>query len=161
MVTGTLPHYRYRGARALVTLHEKQLRSFTLVWREADKISVELPETGDTAYESMKSLLRHVLDWSGRYLVWCCDVVGLGDPEIPAIPASIANEAQLDCYVEALLEKWRSPLSSVEREKFVKPEHLSPWGVYYCVDAMLEHAVMHPLRHELQLWELIREHRAV
>ena len=29
--------------------------------------------------------------------------------------------------------------------------YASAWGVDYCIDAMLEHAVMHPLRHTAQL----------
>jgi len=39
----------------------------------------------------------------------------------------------------------------------VKPEQLdgvearSRWGVSYSVDAMLEHAVMHPMRHAFQI----------
>jgi hypothetical protein len=31
----------------------------------------------------------------------------------------------------------------------------SRWNVHYCIDAMLEHAVMHPIRHTFQLQELL------
>jgi hypothetical protein len=40
-------------------------------------------------------------------------------------------------------------------EEFSKPVYSSRWGVNYCVDAMLEHAVMHPERHRFQLLELM------
>ena len=34
-------------------------------------------------------------------------------------------------------------------------EHLSRWKVTYCIDGMLEHAVMHPIRHRVQLEALL------
>lgn len=37
------------------------------------------------------------------------------------------------------------------------PEYPSRWKTLYCVDAMLEHAVMHPIRHAFQLEELMGE----
>ena len=54
-----------------------------------------------------------------------------------------------------LLEKWRTPLCNVEPKLFEDKNYKSNWGVEYCIDAMLEHAVMHPIRHEFQLKNLI------
>ena len=46
---------------------------------------------------------------------------------------------------------------NVEPELFEDKVYTSNWGVNYCIDAMLEHAVMHPIRHEFQLKNLIAE----
>ena len=49
------------------------------------------------------------------------------------------------------------PLVEVEEERFSKPEYVSNWGIRYCVDAMLEHAVVHAILHRVQLEELLEE----
>jgi hypothetical protein len=54
-----------------------------------------------------------------------------------------------------VLGGWREPLRAVGGEHFDRPEYASSWGTLYCIDAMLEHAVMHPLRHRFQLEELL------
>ena len=47
------------------------------------------------------------------------------------------------------------PLQEIEEKHFHSPCYQSRWGVDYCIDAMLEHAVMHPIRHVFQLEELM------
>ena len=65
--------------------------------------------------------------------------------------------AEAESHLEHLRERWRTSLADVEEERFDHPTHTSGWGVDYCVDAMLEHAVMHPMRHRFQLEEWIEE----
>ena len=56
--------------------------------------------------------------------------------------------------MEDILEAWRMPLSHLPASAFDAGGHEAWWGTPYSVDAMLEHAVMHPLRHEWQLRKL-------
>jgi hypothetical protein len=63
-----------------------------------------------------------------------------------------------DDYMEHVLERWRAPLREVSNEQLETPEYPSPWRTRYSIDAMLEHAVMHPIRHAFQLDELIKDH---
>ncbi len=151
----SLIDYQYRGARALVLLHEKHLLSFLETWKQAKRAGVVLPETEDPDYESMETLLTHVLGAARGYMVWICEQLGLPDPEIQ--PAPTANEvtASAETYVKHLSERWRVPLAEIPEELFHEPSYKSRWGVEYCVDAMLEHAVMHPIRHEFQLKEAL------
>ena len=79
------------------------------------------------------------------------------DPDIREIPGEKVVEAEADSYLEHLLHQWRIPLSAVAEEQFYKPEYQARWQTRYCIDAMLEHAVMHPIRHRFQLLELIAE----
>lgn len=157
--SGALKAYKYNGARALVLLHEQQLRSCLKTWRIAKKTNVQLPETGDRDYLNLDTLLQHVLRSAGGYMNWICKQLYLADPQILPAPGPAEIAAGADAYLEHLLERWRLPLAGVEPEKFEDRTYDSRWGVPYCIDAMLEHAVMHPMRHEFQLQNLIRDQR--
>jgi hypothetical protein len=152
-----LKKYRHRGARALVYLHEQHLRQFLNTWKKALASGVSLPETDDPSYESYNTLLRHVLRWARGYMNWICEKLHLPDPEIKPVPEADVIENEAENYLEHLLEKWREPLVDVPQERFYKPEFTAPWKSNYCIDAMLEHAVMHPIRHNFQLGELMQK----
>ena len=70
-------------------------------------------------------------------------------------PIAAFPEKEADEYLVHLLEKWRTPLAEVPIDKFEHGTYTSRWGTDYCIDAMLEHAVMHPIRHEFQLKTLM------
>jgi hypothetical protein len=148
--------YIYVGARALVLLHEEHLRRFLEVWKRARVAGVVLPRTEDPSYASMEALLRHVLRAARGYMTWICEVLELPDPEIRPTPEADVIEAQADAYLEHVVERWRDPLAHVSEERFHRPSYPSRWKVDYCIDAMLEHAVMHPIRHSFQLEKLMR-----
>ncbi|UCH27568.1 MAG: hypothetical protein JSV66_08025 [Trueperaceae bacterium] len=150
-----LADYSYRGARAMVLLHERHMRSFVTTWRRAKQSGIKLPVTDDLDYVSLEALLRHALSAARGYMVWMCEKLGLDDPGIDTVPATDEVEAQADRYLDHLLERWRLPLAGVEEERFGTTTYTSRWGVDYCIDAMLEHAVMHPIRHTFQLEELL------
>jgi hypothetical protein len=151
-----LAGYRYRGARALVLLHERELRAFLATFRRAQAWGVTLPETDDPDYASLETLLRHVLGAAGGYLRWATKVLDLPDPGVDPVPPVEAIDAEAEAYLEHVLDRWWSPLHDVPEERFEKA-YPSNWGTPYCVDAMLEHAVVHPMRHAFQLEELMGE----
>ena len=149
--------YRSRAVRALVLLHEEHLRRFVRTWRLALANSVSLPPTDDPAYASLGALGQHVLGAAGGYMVWMCEVLTLPDPGIRSAPDAAAMVRDADDYMEHVLERWRAPLRDVANERLETPEYPSRWQTRYCIDAMLEHAVMHPIRHAFQLGELIKD----
>lgn len=150
-----LSHYESRAARALVLLHEARLREFLPVWREARAAGVELPATDDPSYGSLEKLLLHVLGAARGYMTWTCGVLELPEPEIRMPPAVDRVEAEAEDYLAHVLERWRQPLASVPGERLEGAEYTSRWGESFTVDSMLEHAVLHPVRHAFQLQELI------
>jgi len=152
-----LPEFAYPGARALVVLHQVHLRQCLDTWKRAKAAQTPLPTTEDPSYASLETLLVHVLGAARGYMVWMCEVLALPDPEIRPTPDSDAIEAQSDEFIQHVLDRWRAPLQTVEEERFNRPEYPSRWGVAYCIDAMLEHAVMHPIRHEMQLAALLAD----
>jgi hypothetical protein len=148
--------YRSRAVRALVLLHDEHLRRFLVVWKQAKGASIALPQTADPAYASLDTLLSHVLRAARGYMIWMCEVLELPDPEIRVPSEAAVLSAEADNYMEHVLERWRTPLLDVGDEKLETPEYPSRWQTRYCIDAMLEHAVMHPIRHAFQLEELMR-----
>ena len=151
--------YRSRAVRAMVLLHEEHLRRFVHVWRQALARSVCLPPTDDPNYASLEALGRHVLSAAGGYMIWMCEVLGLPDPGIRSAPDASAIVRNADDYMEHVLERWRAPLREVPNEKLETPDYPSRWQTRYCIDSMLEHAVMHPIRHTFQLDELLKAPR--
>ena len=149
------PQYRSRAVRALVQLHEEHLRRFVQTWKMAMARSVTLPATGDPAYASLETLGRHVLSAAGSYMIWMCQVLGLPDPGIRSAPPAAAIAREADDYMEHVLDHWRAPLKDLPDEKLETPEYPSRWNTRYSIDSMLEHAVMHPIRHSFQLNELL------
>jgi len=155
-----LPDYEYRGARALVLLHEKHLREFVSVWRRAHAAGIALPETKDPSYASLETLLHHVLRAARGYMTWICESLALDDPKIGDPPPLERIAGEAGACLEHVLERWRTPLAAVPEERFEDKAYPSRWGVPFCIDAMLEHAVMHPIRHAFQLENLLAAREA-
>ena len=150
--------YRYGGARALVRLHERHLWEFWATWCEARNAGVQLPETQDPNYASLEALLHHVLQSARGYLQWICTQLELPDPGIDRAPLAERAPDEAAAYLGHLLERWRDPLHDVPREAFRKPVQQALTATN--VEAMLEHAVMHPIRHTFQLRNLLAEQQA-
>jgi hypothetical protein len=149
--------YRSRAVRAMVILHEEHLRRFVETWRLAVAASVSLPQTTDPNYVSLATLGRHALNAARGYAVWICEVLNLPDPAIRPAPNAAAIVEEAEGYLEHVLERWRDgPLRDVADDQLETPEYPSRWKTRYCIDAMLEHAVMHPIRHAFQLNELMK-----
>ena len=152
-----LNHYKARAARALVLMHETQLRQAVNVWKEAKAANVQLPKTSDTDYESLETLLKHLLGAARNYMVWMCKQLNLADPNIEPPPSLDSIEKDADSYLEHVLDRWRLPLANVAPQSLEDKSYTSNWGDPFTIDGMLEHAVMHPMRHALQLEELVNE----
>jgi hypothetical protein len=157
IMSSHLPEFKYNGARSLILLHEQYLCSFVQTWKQAKAKNIVLPETNDPSYISLQALLRHILRAARGYMTWMCDKLELPDPQINSTPIDEEIETEADNYLEHVVERWKLPLADVPEDKFNSTVYKSRWGVEYCIDAMLEHAVMHPLRHEFQLKNLISE----
>ena len=150
--------YRYGGARALVRLHERHLWEFWATWCEARSAQVQLPETDDLNYASLDVLLHHVLACARGYLQSMCTQLQLPDPAIDPPPPAERAPAEAAGYLSHLLARWRTPLRDVPREAFRRPVPQALTAA--TVEAMLEHAVMHPIRHSFQLRNLLAAQQA-
>lgn len=146
--------FKYRGARAMIILHAQYMRSCIAVWQQAKAKNVVLPKTDDSDYQSLGHLLHHVFRAARGYMVWICEKFELPDPKINQVPERDVIEKEADKYLEHLLTRWELPLVDIDEDRFGEV-FLSNWKIEYSIDAMMEHAVMHPIRHEFQLLELM------
>ncbi len=153
----SLPAFECRGTRASVALHEEHLRRFLASWERARSSGVGLKPVDDPDYTSYDALLRHLFHWARRYLLWICEQLDLPAPKLgPPLELGLLADESAD-YLETLLAAWRTPLRGVPAERVFREVHTAPWGIPYSIDAMLEHAVMHPVKHRFQLEELMGE----
>jgi hypothetical protein len=87
-------------------------------------------------------------------MTWLCERLELSDPGIEAAPPPDVVERDADRYLEHLLERWRMPLAGIDEAR-LQPIFKARWGADISAESMLEHAVVHPLRHRFQLEELL------
>jgi uncharacterized damage-inducible protein DinB len=154
MPVDQLARYRSRAARALVLLHEREMRLLLPAWRRAAEAGVRLQASDDPDYASLETLLHHALRASRGYMTWLCERLGLPDPGIEPAPKPELVAREADRYLEHLLERWRVPLQELDPAR-LDEEHKTRWGQTLSIDGMLEHAVLHPIRHRFQLEELL------
>ena len=150
-----LQSYRFRGARALLLVHERALRDLVETWRRAKTQGVRLPQTTNPNYQSLETLLRHMLRTPQLNMTWICEKLGLPDPAIPEPPPSERVAAEADAYLTLLFAKLREPLVEVEAARMTSPAFESRWKQPYTIASMLQHLVAHVLTHRFQLEELL------
>jgi len=156
MPVEAIPSYTWRGARALVLLHEESMRDMLAAWRRAKAAQVRLPPTDNPAYASLDTVLHHVLRASRNMLSWVCEKLELPDPKIDDTPEPGRLEAEADRYLDHLLTRWRLPLAGVDAKRFDEI-HKDKSGRDTSLIARFEHAVLHPQRHRFQLEELMEK----
>lgn len=143
------------AVRALVLMQERELRDFVSTWKAVMQEKVKLPCTNDPDYASLDALLRHVLGASRFYVTWVCEKLELSDPGIDAVPDHELTTRAIEAFMPQLESRWRTALASVPSGALESAHWLAPWGAPFTADSMLEHAVMHPIRHRFQLSELL------
>ncbi|MCP5064160.1 MAG: hypothetical protein GY936_17100 [Ignavibacteriae bacterium] len=148
-------NYKYKGAEVLIRLHEEHLLSFIGIWKTAKEVNIKLPITDDSDYQSLDHLLLHVVRSSQGYIMWICEKLNLPELKIDILPKLEEIEITIDNYILHLLEEWKVPLANVDEKRFFDLTYKSNWETEYCIEAMLEHAVMHPIRHEYQLKKIL------
>jgi uncharacterized damage-inducible protein DinB len=144
----------------MVALHATYLREFLDTWRRFDARGIALPATRNPNYASREALLAHVLGAAARYLTWMCEQLALPRPAVEEYPEASGFADRAEEYMESVLAAWEGPLRGVTEEQADNQAFVSRWGIPYSIDAMLEHAVMHPIRHAYQLDKLLRDHDA-
>jgi hypothetical protein len=156
-----LQSYKYRGARALLLVHEGALHSFLMTWRKARAAGITLPVSTNPSYQSMDHLLFHTLGAPRTMMRWICKKLELPDPDISEPPAIEKIEAEAEWYVTYLLGKLREPLVDIEPARFNDRVFETTRKIPLTVESMLEHLVLHAIKHEFQLQELLAAHTSV
>jgi len=148
--------FRSRAVRSLVELHEKELPAFLATWKRFVASGKPMPEArGDASFASAETLVSHVQGAARGYLHWIHEMLGrpITDPPLTRDPAVIVP--RLDGFLAETLAGWRRHLATLEDDELSPKQYLSRWGEPHTVEQMLEHAVVHPMRHRIQLERII------
>ena len=152
--------FKSRGVRALVLLQMAEMDRLFVVWKQARRLGVKLPTTRDPAYKDLDHLMRHPLRSCRGYLTWLCEKFDRRDPGVPDPPEPEDVAKQGGAYLRVLDRAWHKHMAWMPAKTLDSPKiHISRWGAPMTVEAMLEHALAHPMRHRIQLEELIAKKR--
>jgi uncharacterized damage-inducible protein DinB len=152
-----MPVFKSNAVRSCVELHEIELNRFHETWEAFRASGTPLPETDDPSYQSADHLGGHVFRSARSYLTWIGECVKrpVTDLDSDTDPVSIAHKSR--AFVDAVLEAWRRQLALLEDTALAPVTYKSRWGEDYNIEQMLEHAVVHPMRHRIQLERLMAQ----
>jgi uncharacterized damage-inducible protein DinB len=152
--------FRSRAVLSLVELHERELRSFLALWDRFVASGLPVPEAnGDENYENRERLLAHVVMAARGYLTRIGEWVGrpVSDVDASKDPYDVAGRAS--AFADNVLAGYRTNLTAITIEELEPQLHKTRWGDLMSVENLLEHAVVHPMRHRRQLERLLEAGR--
>ena len=148
--------FRSRAVRSLVELHEREMQSFLEVWRRFVSANLPLPEArGDESYESRERLAGHVLMAARGYLTRIGEWVGRPVSDVDGSQDPNEIVARASAFADHVRAAYRRHLSAVTVQELEPQVHTTRWGGVMSVEDMLEHAVVHPMRHRIQLERIL------
>ena len=148
--------YRSRAVRSLVELHDRELRSFLEAWKRFEASGLSLPEAhGDESYASHEKLAAHLMMSARGYLTRVGEWVQRPVTDVDDTKDTAAIAARLSEFAQHVLEAYPRHLSRVTDDELDKQVHKTRWGDLMSVEMRLEHAVVHPMRHRIQLERML------
>ena len=152
--------FKSNAVRSCVELHEIEIVRFFETWLVFRASGVALPATTDPNYASAEHLCGHVLRAARSYLTWIGDCVGRPVMDVDPDGDTLSVAAKGRTFLDDVLAAWRRHLEALEDRELSPATFKSRWGEDYNIEQMLEHAVVHPMRHRLQLERLMAGRRA-
>lgn len=152
--------FRKGGVGAMMDEYERAVAELsTLVsgLSDAEYEAVRDLETQDESCRSIQTIMHHVVRAGYGYATYIRTAFGT-PTERPQVPLPSRSDcakmlSEVMAYNEATLEgKWQMP-----DEEIVKVRMDVPWGVTYDLEQLLEHAIVHILRHRRQIERFLSE----
>lgn len=148
--------FRSRGVESLVELHERALRDFLDVWNRFMASGAPMPDAkGDPSYADREQLIGHVLMAARSYMAWICECAGRPVTDIDGSKDAHDIAARAPAFMDEVLAGWRRHLAALTDEECAPKVYTSRWGEPYNIEQMLEHAVVHPMRHRNQIEKIL------
>ena len=153
-----MTEFKSRAVRSMVQLHAAELRAFVATWKRFKDSGKPMPEAHDDPdYESPERLVAHVQGSARSYLLWIFEVLERPIQGLELIRDAAVIVPRLDAFMEETLAAWEQNLAELENEQLGPALHKSRWGDPYMIDQMLEHAIVHPMRHRIQLERILAD----
>ena len=146
--------YRPGAVGALMDEYERAVGEFSRLIGGLSDEEYELvrdEQTQDAACRSIQTIVRHVVSAGYGYAFYIRQALSMpaDPPKIPALSRSegLLRLAEMMEHSVATLEgRWQMSDEEIEAVRI----H-SRWGVVYDLEQMLEHAIVHILRHRRQI----------
>ena len=152
----SLENYRKGAIGSLLDEYEKALSELMSVLQKASADDyTRIVEGEDEHCRSIQVIMHHVVRAGYGYSKYIRDALSMGvntveDKQIPK--AEIGAEIdKMFAYTAAIFEGERAVTDEEMNELFFKTR----WGVNYNIDQLLEHAIVHVLRHRRQIQKFI------
>ncbi len=149
--------FKSNAVRSCVELHEIELNRFYDTWQTFRASGTELPKTDDPSYASVEHLGGHVFRAARNYLTWIMECVKRPVTDVDREDDRVAVARKGRVFVDQVLAAWRRHLATLEDPELAPVAFKSRWGEDYDVEQMLEHAIVHPMRHRIQLERLMAQ----
>ncbi|HTF58159.1 MAG TPA: DinB family protein [Planctomycetota bacterium] len=147
-----------RAVRSIVELHEQEWRRFFETWDRFIAAGAPMPDArGDADYQSPDHLVGHVARAARNYLTWIGEQLGRPVKDVDLEKDSLKIAPRVREFVAEVLAAWRRHLPAVEDADLEPATYKSRWGTPMSIEAMLEHAVVHPMRHRIQLERILKQ----
>lgn len=154
--------YRKGGVGAMMDEYERAVGELSRVIEGIDDAAFTRPrdrETQDASCRSIQTVLHHVIRAGYGYATGIRNALGVPTerPQVPepAREESLVGLRDMLAFTEATLEgHWEMP-----DEKIVTVRIATSWNVTYDLEQMLEHAIVHVLRHRRQIERFLTEPR--
>jgi len=157
-----MSEFASRAVRSLVDLHEIEMRRFFETWDRFVKSGAPMPEArGDADYETRDHLVGHVCRAARGYLTWIGEQLGRPVKDVDPETDSLKIAPRAKEFIAEVLAAWRRHLPAVVDADLESATYKSRWGVLFTIESMLEHAVVHPMRHRFQLERILDQHSAI
>jgi hypothetical protein len=147
--------FKSNAIRSCVELHEIELNRFFATWEAFRASGTPLPATDDPSYTSPDHLGGHVFRSARNYLTWIGECVGRPVTGLDADMDVVSVARKGRSFVDEVLAAWRRHLAVLGDAELAPTTYKSRWGDPYNIEQMLEHAVVHPMRHRIQLERLM------
>jgi uncharacterized damage-inducible protein DinB len=154
--------FRKGGVGAMMDEYERAMAELSELLRRITDDEFELVrdrQTQDESCRSIQTVIHHVIRAGYGYAGYIREAFAIEAkrPDVP-LPTRLESLDQLDgmlAYTTATLEgKWE-----LSDEQITAVQMRSRWGVTYDLEQLLEHAIVHVLRHRRQIERFLIEPR--
>jgi hypothetical protein len=149
--------FKSNAVRSCVELHEIEIKRFYETWEAFRASGTPLSETDDPSYQSADHLGGHVFRSARSYLTWIGECVKRPVTDLDSDTGLVSIARKGRAFVDEVLAAWRRSLALLEDAELAPSVYKARWGEDYNIEQMLEHAVVHPMRHRIQLERLMAQ----
>jgi hypothetical protein len=125
-------------------------------WKRFKASGKPMPEAaGDADYESPERLVAHVQGAARSYMLWIWEMLEKPIEGLPRVREAHLIVPELEKFQADTLAGWEKHGALLTNEHLAPRQYVSRWGEPHTIEQMLEHAVVHPMRHRRQLERIL------